>query len=580
MKFAARYETLCALTRGEVETFAARDRRSGEKVLAYIFDCTEPPADQPSVQWILSSFAGMAPEPPGKVTEVGRYDVPSSAYIVAKWPGDEEVEAWVRGYKARMDAQVAADSTCPVLSPATGTEDSALAAVAGTPEESEEQVTRAMPAMGGQPAQSTQNSQSGFGFAEPSLAAGDLTQRFFSETRITNKGQGSRDPALAPLEMNSQDDESGLDSSEESKPHARPEDTAPFASSPVPEADPNWATQGSGQFTKLFMGDSFRSRSAPEGSAQPHDARPPSTSGEFTKLFQVPQDEPHRVAPSPDEDFETTPHQSESGFTRLFGPVEHEKPEKDSGIVAPKSSAGFSPAASSTEIFGWPVRAPDDQSEILRPSGTPSDTTKNGPIHESRDFTDSTAGAADYESASTPAFSRKDTFQEVAPWQPARVPEESESANATVIFDPRSAAGRTEAAAPSGPSDYTVFMQRSALSKLQAEAPKDASSEVSESSGPAGGGSTLPSATVPYQPPTFQPPTVSPPPVSVPAPAAPALSASAGPYVAPSSVAAPQAPAAPGQAPSGKVSYLPLIIILNVLLIVAILLILYFVIKH
>lgn len=75
MKFSARYEILRALTRGDVETFEIRDRTTGEKALAHIFECAEPPSDQPTVQWILTSFRRLAPESPGEPIDAGRCDI-------------------------------------------------------------------------------------------------------------------------------------------------------------------------------------------------------------------------------------------------------------------------------------------------------------------------------------------------------------------------------------------------------------------------------------------------------------------------------------------------------------------------
>ena len=571
MRFAARYETLCALTRGEVETFAARDRRSGEKVLAYIFDCSEPPADQPSVQWILSAFAAMAPEPPSKVTDVGRYDVPSFAYIVAKWPGDEEAEAWVRGYKAGTNAEVALDPASPVPSRANGTEYATSTVGACAPAVSKEQVPRAEPAMSGQAVESSQSTPtvSGAGEAD-SLPAINIHQEFFQETSVANRNQWNDGPALTPLGTNLPHHESGVGFSDASKSDTHPDTTPSLTKSTVPEADQSWPTQGSGQFTKLFLGDSIPSRSAPDTFPQVRDELPQDTSGAFTKLFEAPADDSPRVGSPSKDHFETAPHGSQGEFTHMFGSDYPEKSERDAGTVARDASRDYSPGASSTEIFGW--RPPDGPPEMLESAGTRSDIANNAPIRESHDFTDSTGTSPFHESLSTNVFSPKDTFQEVAPLQPSHVPQNSDSANATVGFDPRSAARGTDAAAPSGPSDYTVFMQRSALSGLQAEAAEEAPPRSSGGSGLAGAGSALPSATIPYQPPTFQPPAYPPVPsarVPVAPPAPPSLSAPA-----------PQAPAAPGQASPGKASYLPLIIILNVLIIVAILLILYLFIKH
>ena len=125
MKFGARYEFLRALTRGDVETFEIRDRATGEKALAHIFECAEPPLDQPTVQWILTSFGRLAPESPGEAIDVGRYDVASFAYIVTRRPADEAVDGWVREYHNKSVASPATPSSDSPAGHGTGKQPSA-----------------------------------------------------------------------------------------------------------------------------------------------------------------------------------------------------------------------------------------------------------------------------------------------------------------------------------------------------------------------------------------------------------------------------------------------------------------------
>jgi hypothetical protein len=106
MKFGDKYELLESLTTGAVETFVANDKVRGERVLVHILHGEPQKPNQPTVQWVLDAFRRVAPEPVGLVLEAGRYSGTLYAYLITKLPEDTALRGWVQQYKARpRDAQ-------------------------------------------------------------------------------------------------------------------------------------------------------------------------------------------------------------------------------------------------------------------------------------------------------------------------------------------------------------------------------------------------------------------------------------------------------------------------------------------
>lgn len=103
MKFAAKYEILEPVTRGSVETFVARCVATDERVLVHIFECPEQRSDQPTVQWVLESFQAVAPDPAELVLATGRYSGTSYAYLATKLPDSAVLQEWVRSYEDREE---------------------------------------------------------------------------------------------------------------------------------------------------------------------------------------------------------------------------------------------------------------------------------------------------------------------------------------------------------------------------------------------------------------------------------------------------------------------------------------------
>jgi hypothetical protein len=101
MGFSEKYELMESLTTGAVETFAAKNKTRDERVLVHILQCEPQKPNQPTVQWVLEAFRKVAPEPAGIVLETGRYGGTTYAYVVTTLPEDAALHAWVRRYNAQ-----------------------------------------------------------------------------------------------------------------------------------------------------------------------------------------------------------------------------------------------------------------------------------------------------------------------------------------------------------------------------------------------------------------------------------------------------------------------------------------------
>ena len=617
MKFGARYEILRALTRGEVETFAVRDRATGEKALANIFECPEPPVDQPTVQWILTSFTQLAAETPGIVIDAGRYDIASFAYIVSRWPTDEAIDDWVRQYQDKIGKpkpSVAAES-----SPASSADGSQAAS----------------PDLTSEPPKAVDDSvlekaKSPVTAREP----GEFTRQFFGGVAFTGEsvfrdGQGStgergnllEDQTIAPAESRSTPDVHEL-AGEASEPFARsapegalpgqgeftqqffreinvppdnssgpatgvsnPIDPTPLSKeSPPPGetamgvSDKHWLKDSKpGQFTNQFMQD-FGSGMPPAGRDETPLQEPPKpASGEFTKLFGMPLTSEGDKSTT----YDGRASESKSGtgeFTRMFGPYVPDAPGEVHSHTMGDEPEATSTRGSTTDLFGADhiTDRPSGEGSYAAGTRTPVGNLDDGGA------TQVFAGRSEYPEYPEAVPSREPLTSPALSKEP--IPDSSQfnavDGGATVVFRaPAEVSTRGEPEQPTGPSDYTMFMNREALSSL-----------VSESAGapPASGASKVGSPAAAPASPFITPPVVTPPampsyqapqPPAYQAPAAPGVTPPAIPSFTPPAVAAPQLAPAPQPSAAPK-SYWPLIIVLNVLFILAVLLILYFALKH
>ncbi len=615
MKFANKYELFEAVTSGRVETFFARDMASGERVLLHIFDAPEKKPDQPTVLWVLESFRKVAPDPPGLVLETGRYSGTTYAYLVTKLPDSAALKSWTQSYESHL--KETAEITTPSGSPPSGNPatskdpapsperlaiKSATAPSASPPGELTAALSGLVPQVN-PPSEANTSKEAAlggidFGSAEttPQREQGDFTKEFFSGSHevptLTNLApvKSAGEAVAPPL--------SGPDTSKKTGPAEitlGPEQTTP--------------QQAPGDFTRQFFSGSHDVSQRP-------DIQPPARSPEGV----VPPDPSvPRIRTESRETVKAEAHESQSPKPSSSGG----SVKGSSTPIEPQDSGGFTALFKSS--FKSETQAPPER---VGSSDNPADA-------KAGDFTDFFRGPFDGERpADTPDILPKamEPPQQVAPGEFTRVfgsgrgsdlaptpplrgpvgdiPRREEPAAFTQIFSntsqptapfPTNAPAQTweplppksEISLPSKEPAWTPPPQLAATPPvtppIEPILPQPNAGSTAETPTPAG--ATHVFSVV--RPPLSSPPPLpggpgeytriisggaesAPPSEKVPI-AAPKIAVPAPPKFTP-----PAAPKAPelGKAFKPKPSYLPLVIILNVLLLVAILLIVYFEIKH
>jgi hypothetical protein len=518
MKFGEKYELLESLTTGAVETFAANDKIRGERVLVHILDCPGQKPNQSTLEWVLESFRRVAPEPVGTVLESGKYSGTQYAYLVTKPPDEAAVKGWVRRYEIqRLDTR---ETTTIPTKPAD------------TP------VEASIP-----PASQVKG-------PEPGPMAGSMTQLF----RDFDSQAKERQPIPAPKEAEPARPLPSPSLSEASGLHVAP----PW--DPVNVRVPNPVRKEEASFNAA-------PNSAPTDFAVksvPPDPVPPavndrSKAGEFTSFFQGPfrGDAPSELPMVSSQPIEP-PRKKVGEFTAIFGQVTapDQPPMEPSGNApsGPSFTGMFKDLESTAKPFNTTNPLPGS---LL---STPVQPTPVASPKES------------YASPQAPIFLSPPPVLPAPPPVVAPIPmPPSPSVEKPVVRPSASPAGAATGAftrptsepapiqpvAPSGPSPYTQIISRASLApeagvEEAASAKAAAAAKVSPASMP-----KVP-AMAPPAAPKMPPP---PPKPKIAAPAAPKV-----PKV--------EAPAAP------PVSYWPLVITLTVLFFLAVLLVLYFALKH
>jgi hypothetical protein len=405
MKFAAKYEILETFTRGSVETFAARKVATDEVVLVHIFECQEQQPNQPTVQWIMESFRAIAPAPCARVVETGRYDETSYGYLVTRLPEKPALQAWIQSYEARQqtgDEVVVPPVRAPALplhetaTPEAGPAPAAEAAtrVFGTtaPPERPEGITQEFEALRSElespvadqtpSALHVDHTDAGgisaqfraMGFetaAKPGDAEtpGDFTRRFSMQVEEKAKSTSAlsdktprpvvpteerRGPVGMPQRTPARDTRiqqppasAGAETPSgmlrrivlpptDSAITRGPEHSVQSGSTPKPaptSVSGKAGEPGTGEFTKFFRGpfDGERSTETPDLSGAV--AKEEKDTGDFTKVFGRPKDNASgqlpRLPGSPG--YKSTTAASDAGsFTKLF--ESQEVPKKTSGV--------------------------------------------------------------------------------------------------------------------------------------------------------------------------------------------------------------------------------------------------------
>jgi len=530
MKFGEKYDLQESLTTGGVETFVANDKIRGERVLVHILHCDPQKPNQPTVQWVLESFRRLAPEPAGLVLETGRYSGTLYAYLVTKLPEETALRRWVQQYESQARDTRETLATVTVPAPPVPA-----------------------PSAPAPPADLSSN--------EPPHVPGPVTQllrTFESQSRPAATGAPPKptEPAPPPPpNLSPAADQSPL----RAAPLWSPEPEPPRTSVP-PRSTPD-INRPSGPFRPDFAAKNF----PPEPSAPPVNGPKP---GEFTSFFQGPfrgdrpSDVPALSSSSPSLPQEP-PKKNVGDFTAMFGSVksqpQQEEPPPSKGI------AGNEPAG--TGFTGWfTPDAPSRTSSTTPPSlGLPRPKVDSGPIFPEpvKEHFVPPPPPASYVAPAPPIFPAPTPPSPPMPKLPVAAPPGVGSSGATNAFSrPVSEPAPVAPPPPSGPSAYTEII--SVKNMNPAADPAGTSKEPA-----------APSSAPPFAMPPL--PSMAPPPLPVPLkmPAAPPMPKMAAP-------AAPKAPKPPkvGVPEPPPVSYWPLVLTLTVIFFIAVLLVLYFWLKH
>lgn len=518
MKFGDKYELLESLTTGAVETFAANDKVRGERVLVHIVECSPPKPNQTTAEWALESFRQLAPDPVGPILETGKYSGTLYAYLVSKVPDENAVKNWVRRYELQtQDTQESLTAPTPIQS---------------APSSSPPPVARnAAPHIPGPMTQ--------------------LLRDFESQSKARTVDAGAKETAPAvekepaptplPLPNLSMPGGSGLHaaspwdpfSARPSAPHKKDEPIGAnsgifspqeYSAKPLPQDAPIKDASKPGEFTSFFQGP-FRGdgpSEMPNVSSQPVEA-PRKSVGEFTAVFG--QLSPPQPTPEP---LESNGNKlSSPSFTGMFEGVGNSSPGVGASMPTPVGVSAKDPVApgakanlSSPPPFAAP--SPAVGPNALQPPAyveptVPPVPTPSLPIAPAENPRPGGPSSLAGDGA-TRAFARPNADH--APAQPE--------------IDP-------------GPSSYTRI-----ISPVKLRPPTHDESAASLAGGTASSKSAAPAM------PKIAPPTMP----------------------APPKIAAPKAPKLPTVDVPPPPSYWPLVLTLTVLLFVAVLLVLYFVLRH
>jgi hypothetical protein len=641
MKFAAKYETLQKVAIGRVETFIARDRANNHKVIVHTFECPEQAIGQSTIECNLAAFSVLAASPAASVIDAGRFDGTFFGYLVTEWPGDEALQEWVRCYQGKpQHARIRSrwgNSTPMFGSGQTIAPAAPKANLSGGPEfgaaaDGESSPTLMFPAASGGPPRpaeakpsdkvsATSGGISSFfqqrGDMAPKPAGdasfrvpGDFTNQFFLGSHAgpvspaeptaeeTNSLGGNRQPAAVAGDETLFTSELSLRQSSPASSTSSTERTGealPKVSGPLLKAIE------AGRFTNLFFKPIEPEEPISHQHFEERNLGGTAEAGEFTSFFQGPfsGEKPVDV---PKISLDATPREKiPSDFTRVFGSSEKlGSAEPQMAPIPPTSVVPSLPHGSFTELFASPKpTAPKEPVESNWPPRQPAEpASREVPLERDRQMPSvghSPGGSP--EPVVEPKPFSSNSVRDVEDLNSLS----GEGGNATRVFSrPSGGPSMDQPSVPSGPSAWTIFQRSEKAAPIPAEAPPVPPASQSPGWGglspeiPSPATPAIPSAPVPAAPyvaPPQVPYTVPQPAMpapAVPSPQVPAAPLPASPQVSYSipqpAIPAPPAVAPPSQQPAPtpkeKVSYWPLLIVLNVLFIIAVLLILYFALKH
>jgi len=512
--------------------------------VVHILHCDPQKPNQPTVQWVLDSFRRVAPEPAGLVLETGRYGGTLYAYLVTRMPDKAVLRGWVQQYN------VQAKDTQEILIPAAPSmaETATATAEIAPPQPKPVEPKPAEPAR--VPVQFTQ-----------------VFREFESQSSPSAPSTSAKEPEFPPLplpilplpNLGADEDPSGL--------RAAPAWDASTAATPVPpKQEP--------RLEPLFSSPLSPRADIPVQSFPPAPPKPPVADGpkpgEFTSFFrgpfhvEGPSENPSVSLPVSPQEMEP-PRKSVGAFTEIFGPVttpEQSQPslkvaggEPPSPPSSSRSSSGF------TDLFA--------NSELISRTPTPSAPPPSAGLPRAMSDTPATPSAPPKEAYSAPlpaapvapvapVFTSLPPPMPVPPRPAAVMPAAPAIDGATGVFSTHSPSApvSSEPVVPSGPSPYTQVIS------LRPPNVSGSPAGSQKAKAPA-----APAFSLPSMPPL---PAIAPPPMP-PAPAIPKFAAPPPPAIKAPKVEPP---------PKPPVSYWPLVVVLTVLLFIAVLLVLYFVLKH
>ena len=540
MRFLGKYELLEQLTVGKVETFAAYPIGGGERLLLHVFALPALIKSAPTNRDLLGYMEAIAPPALGTLLDAGRYDDGSQAYLVTKFPRDlSALPKWIEAYKVM--AKNKHDTTAEVTAGDVWKKDSSGGETQEIPipEKPPGDFTRAFQAIAsppgtpaaGKPGPATdafrepadmQERSTGRAAPAPPPAPGSVTEQF-----LAGLGEGSRLSSSPPVKtVPANDPPVGAPAA----PRSLVEDSwvTPGPAKPVEESPID--TSRPGEFTMFFKSP----LAPPPASSEPftleesfNTPAPAPTNGEFTQMFGAAPPASRNVDAEP----LLEPATQGKGFTSIFG--KGLTPATPEPVLGPPSQPPVKPEPATNYVVSQNTNLP--QAPLSHPPAEP--------IFRAGTALGPTFGQPRDEDATR-------LFRAPAQDQPAP----------------------SAPPLPPGESEYTRIISARPPAEPQAPAAPQAS----------GGGAPM-KAQVSLSPPPMPHlqtplPHLAPPPAAPPMhwPPAPQVAAPKVPGVAISAVPAAKANKKPG----GWTAWVPLIVILNLLLLAAVGLVLYFILQH
>jgi len=103
MRFLDKYELLEPVSGGPVETFTARDLKTGQRLIVHLFSVPDMPLLDLNVERAVELFSRIAPAPLEPVVAGGRYEQTSHAYLITEIPAEaSDLQGWITSYHANM----------------------------------------------------------------------------------------------------------------------------------------------------------------------------------------------------------------------------------------------------------------------------------------------------------------------------------------------------------------------------------------------------------------------------------------------------------------------------------------------